>query len=206
MTLITVSAFAANSNSYTVVSNGDNQPTKEYIIGDPRVDAGYKGNDLYRYLWGQERRAWTDAAAATIKKGSDVQKNLIAPAFMFSSEIAGRPGTSGNLNWERAQKRCATYQEAGYPAGRWRLPTEAEMYFAYSLQRMGVIDNLFNGGDGYYASSGNVFGWNQGQTWTFQARGTANHSVRCVYDVWYWGEDVPDGVENVHTYYPGTLN
>jgi hypothetical protein len=206
MTLITVSAFAANSNSYTVVSNGDNQPTKEYIIGDPRVDAGYKGADLYNYLWGTQTRAWTDAAAGTIKKGSDVQKNLIAPAFMFNSEVAGRPGTSGNLNWERAQKRCATYQEAGYPAGRWRLPTEAEIYFAYSLQRMGVIDNLFNGGDGYYASSGNVFGWNQGQTWTFQARGTSNHSVRCVYDVWYWGEEAPLTGNDVHTYYPGTLN
>ena len=206
MTLITVSAFAANSNSYTVVSNGDNQPTKEYIIGDPRVNAGFDGDDLYPYLWGTQTRDWTDAAAGTIMKGSDVQKNLIAPAFMFNSEVAGRPGTSGNLNWDRAQKRCATYQEAGYPAGRWRLPTEAEMFFAYSLQRMGVIDNLFNGGDGYYASSGNVFAWNQGQTWTFQDRQNANHSVRCVYDVWYWGEEAPLTGDDVHTYYPGTLN
>lgn len=217
MTLITVSAFAANSSSYTVNSAGDNQSTKEYIIGDPRVDAGFDGDDLYPYLWGTQTRSWTDAAAGTIKKGSDVQKNLIAPAYMFNSEIAGRPGTSENLNWERAQKRCATYQEAGYPAGRWRLPTEAEIYFAYSLQRMGVIDNLFNGGDGYWASSGNCFADNSdlGQgtqaqrdaiMYSFRNRPNENHSVRCVYDVWYWGEEVPEEVTNVHTYYPGTLN
>ena len=206
MTLINVSAFSASSNSYTVNSNGDNQPTKEYIIGDPRVDAGYSGSDLYNYLWGNQTVAWTDAAAGTIKLGSDVQKNLIAPAFMFSSEIAGRPGTSQNLNFERAKRRCATYQEAGYPAGRWRLPTEAEIYFAYSLQRMGVIDKLFNGGDGYYASSGNVFGWNTGSTWTFQARGNDNHSVRCVYDIWFWGNDAPLTGDQVHTYHPGDLN
>ena len=135
------------------------------------------------------------------------QKNIIAPAYMFNSDRGGRPGNNGVV-YESAVKRCATYQEDGYPAGRWRLPTEAELYFAYSLQHMDVIPHLFNGGAGYHASTGNIFDWtaNNGVGQAFRAPGTGDHSIRCVYDIWYWGAEPAVTGDAVHTYYPGTLN
>ena len=211
MTYVTVSAFSDESNSYTVISNGDGAAEKEfeYIIGDPRMASNYTSSSLLPYVNGNEKTNWGATQAASIKIGTNLQKNLIAPAFMVASERGGRPATVDSpLTFEGATKRCATYQEAGYPAGRWRLPTEAELYFLYSLQRMNVINNLFNGGNGYWASSGNVFGEevNNAVSYTFRAANAGHngvHSIRCIYDMWFWGE-TPQA--NVHTYYPGTLN
>lgn len=217
MTYVTVSAFSEQSNSYTVISNGDGATAKEfeYIIGDPRMSANYTSSSLYPYVDGNNKTNWGTTQAASIKIGTNLQKNIIAPAFMVASERGGRPQTTtAQLTFEGATKRCATYQEAGYPAGRWRLPTEAELYFLYSLQNMKAINNLFNPGNGYWASSGNVFGEqinnssgrDDGLTYTFRranAGHQGHHSMRCVYDTWFWGE-TPES--DVHTYYPGTKN
>lgn len=204
MTLVTVTAFEEGFNTYTVRSDGSDDDEFEYIIGDPRTNSGFGAGSLYNYLNGNNTTAWTAANASKIMI-SDSMKNVIAPAFMISSDLGGRPGATDGMTYEKALKRCATYQEAGYPAGRWRLPTEAEMFFTYSLQKMYVIGHLYNGGDGYYASSGNVFDWEQsyggaaGRRLTFQDAkdDTESHSIRCVYDIWYWGPD-PDG--EIHSY------
>ena len=241
MTLVTVTAFSESSDSYTVWSDGTSsgapatgQKTEfDYIIGDPRVtwdsfwgDFPANQRNLRPYLWGSTGQGnqrtlnmedWDDVDKIMV---TGTQKNIIAPAYMFSSDIGGRPDNNG-VRYENAVKRCATYQEAGYPAGRWRLPTEAELYFAYCLQHMGVIPHLFNGGAGYHASSGNVFDWTDNRNnsgdrsglsflrndWVSQQN--ANnivHSIRCVYDIWYWGEEPAVTGNDVHTYYPGTLN
>ncbi|MBR2210325.1 MAG: hypothetical protein IJ896_02460 [Fibrobacter sp.] len=225
MTIVTVTAFAPSSSSYSVYSNGTtsgqpgsgNKTDFEYIIGDPRVpwnelfEEGHR--DLNPYLWGGTGQG-TNASPAHTEAWENVDKimvtgrdkNIIAPAYMFNSDRGGRPGNNGVV-YENAAKRCATYQEAGYPAGRWRLPTEAELYFAYCLQHMDVIPHLFNGGAGYHASSGNVFDWtNNGNGTTFQAPGNDVHSIRCVYDIWYWGEEPAVTGDDVHRFYPGTLN
>jgi len=204
MTLVTVGAFAPGSDSYSVISNGDGAAvTKyEYIIGDPRISSGWDSDDLFPYLNGNSTKEWTDADAGKIKIGTNLKKNIISPAFLIASEIGGRPGSvDSSLNFDGATKRCATYQEAGYPAGRWRLPTEAELYFLYSLQNMKTIANLFNGGNGYWASSGNVFGEsvNNVDNYTFRAGNAGHngeHSIRCVYDIWYWGEEAPGALHS----------
>ena len=225
MTIVTVTAFAPSSSTYSVYSSGTtsgqpgsgNKTDFEYIIGDPRVpwnDLFAEGQrDLNPYLWGGTGQGTNNSPAHTeawenvdkiMVAGRD--KNIIAPAYMFNSDRGGRPGNNGVV-YENAAKRCATYQEAGYPAGRWRLPTEAELYFAYCLQHMDVIPHLFNGGAGYHASSGNVFDWtNNGNGTTFQAPGNDVHSIRCVYDIWYWGEEPAVTGDDVHRFYPGTLN
>ena len=225
MTIVTVTAFAPSSSTYSVYSSGTtsgqpgsgNKTDFEYIIGDPRVpwnELFAEGQrDLNPYLWGGTGQG-TNASPAHTEAWENVDKimvtgrdkNIIAPAYMFNSDRGGRPGNNGVV-YENAAKRCATYQEAGYPAGRWRLPTEAELYFAYCLQHMDVIPHLFNGGAGYHASSGNVFDWtNNGNGTTFQAPGNDVHSIRCVYDIWYWGEEPAVTGDDVHRFYPGTLN
>jgi len=235
MTMITVTAFSESSNTYTVWSDGSSSGVPatgdktefEYIIGDPRVswndfwqDYPENQRNLNPYLWGGDPTTNKDWENVDRIKVTGKQKNIIAPAYMFSSDIGGRPDNNG-VRFENAVKRCATYQEDGYPAGRWRLPTEAEMYFAYSLQHMDVIPHLFNGGAGYHASSGNVFDWTDnrnnsgdrtGQSFlrnnwvTQQNANNIVHSIRCVYDIWYWGEEPAVTGDDVHRYYPGTLN
>ena len=100
---------------------------------------------------------------------------------------------SAENGYDAMERRCATYQEAGYPAGRWRLPTEAEVNFVANLQRLRFIGNLFSG-DGW-VSNGTAVQIGTNSVSLIQTGNTA----RCVYDAWYWGEDpeVPVGQDTV---------
>ena len=111
-------------------------------------------------------------------------QNVIAPAFKIASSWG--VVNSGSLTYETAKRRCASYQENGYPAGRWRVPTEAEIQYIVSLSDRGVIPVLF-GGD-YYASSGRYYD-NDSSPAGFRDDSWGGHVVRCVYDVWYWGNE-----------------
>ena len=198
-TLVTVSTFSAESEKYQP-RNSD--PVYTYSISDPRISHSWT-NHLTPYLTNQTisgnnvtitTSSWENEE--NIKVGSGIvasaDKNLspIAPAFLISSRW-GRGGNAGNPRFpttlQQAEQRCATYQEAGYPAGRWRLPTEAEVYFVYQLQQRTLIEGLFTaGGYGYIASSGRTFGADSHLY--FENRIGNNMSFRCVYDYWYWGE------------------
>lgn len=190
LTRITISSFNSEENStYTI-----NDVTYHYKIADPRVDSNWSGSDLQNHLVSQSnngggyynpyrnvtREAWTDDQARAIKIG-DSDPESISPDIFISS----RWGACGNvtLSFADAQKRAATYQEAGFPAGRWRLPTEAELMFIYNLQEKGIIPSLFTAGVNYWASSGRYV--NNGR---FYNGNNTTCYMRSVYDVWYWGE------------------
>ena len=125
--------------------------------------------------------------------------DYIAPRFMFAS---GKLGTCADTNfgrgrnWRTAAERCAAYQEDGYPAGRWRLPTDAEVAFCRQIQAAGYINGLFYSGNAYWAASGDYF--QSGEIHT--AGNDSPASVRCVYDLWYWGEEKYDNDGNKITY------
>ena len=199
-----VSAFNGNSKYYTPTRRGEAAVQYEYTITDPRVNAGWDAGDIVAYRPNPNNANTTEWPAATVQnmmKGNPTP-NYIAPSFLVSSRY-GRPGNSSAQlrSKEQAEKRCATYQEAGYPAGRWRLPTEAEVYFLYKLQDNQLITDLYTTGSGsygYMASSGYLFG--QGGILEFSRPGqNQNITLRCVYDTWYWG-DKPD---TRNTYHPG---
>lgn len=184
-TVIHVTAFSKTSNTYTF-----NGSTKPYIIGDPRVpfmeSTSVTNKTITDYLTSGGNNngttAWTNAQRNALMVGTD-DDNIIAPAFMFASEW-GRQGT-GASRFETVAHRCATYQEAGFPAGRWRLPTEAEVAFVANLQAQQFIGRLFDQGQ-YWISNGTAL--------TVSAAGAINsvasgNSTRCVYDIWYWGEE-----------------
>lgn len=208
MTLITVTAFSEASVTYKV--NNDASEEYKYAITDPRENQNWQdrtvridNNNVYErkhlapYLTGQSRTTgnvtlsttnWTSTEEDAILVGSRENKNYIAPAFLISSRW-GRPGGSSTFprTLQQAEQRCATYQEAGYPAGRWRLPTEAEIYFVYTLQEKGLVDGLFTGSgqsQGYWASSGRNFAYHNQMYFDTPDTG----SIRCVYDYWYWEE------------------
>ena len=212
MTLVTVTAFTSGAESYTVSVRGANAQTTttetyDYIIGDPRQKTPWNGLEPYLSGRGGATTPWSNVS--DIQIGSRTNKNIIAPAFLISSRW-GRPGGTFLSSLEDAEKRCATYQEAGFPAGRWRLPTEAEIYFVYSLQGKKLMDDLFSGDSGnygYFASSGRVFDrqtnsfGGAGKFWDHYGSGSTNTiSVRCVYDYWYWGAESQQANQN--KFYP----
>lgn len=155
-----------NPNNYTMnITSFD--VGDDYAIGDPRtLEANNLGmSDLTDY-----RPSRTD----------DDTRRVIAPAF----KIASSRGKTLEVTFENAQRRCAAYQEDGYGAGRWRIPTEAEIEFIINLSANGEIPTLFDGqywsaSGRYYSSSSQSFNDNNGDS----------HAVRCVYDIWYWGTE-----------------
>jgi hypothetical protein len=129
--------------------------------------------------------------------------NVIAPRFMVASSY----GVTTSVLRENAIRRCASYQEEGYPAGRWRVPTTAEVMYCIQLSKNGMIPRLFSVepssfyasyGCSYYTTTGYVTSkWN-GDEEVIKAVTSDEESiypyaswVRCVYDIWYWGEDMP---------------
>ena len=193
MHIITISAF--NENNYKFAYNNDKNKDTEYIIGDPRVRTSYK-------LDVPDQNTTTPQTAATgWIKATDVtgvERNLqfyyptstdyqvIAPKFRISSMLGGYSSSSPT----GAARRCASYQEHGFPAGRWRLPTTAEILYIVELQRLGKIETLFFDNKTYLSATdriavdgNNNYTLNKG----YPTSGTA--SVRCVYDDWYWGSE-----------------
>lgn len=125
------------------------------------------------------------------------KKDFIAPAFRIASSY----GKAYVGSKEELRRRCATYQEAGRPAGRWRLPTKAEVKYIAQLSSDGKIPTLF--GPDRTNSSTQTYAY----YWTAQGgvKVNAEHDVlddtvgdgfrsfgtfaaRCVYDEWYWAE------------------
>ena len=172
-----VNATNKNLNQYTIYITSFDIAGSNYAIGDPRSSTVDNLDELKNTI----NRETLSHYYPTRK--NDVQ-NVIAPAFKIASSWGVVDANS--LTYETAKRRCASYQENGYPAGRWRVPTEAEIQYIVSLSDRGVIPVLF-GGD-YYASSGRYYD-NESSPAGFHDDSRGGHAVRCVYDVWYWGNE-----------------
>lgn len=166
--------------------------TMGYVIGDPRESTGGSLTNIYELE--NYRPTRTNAT------------NVIAPIF----KIASSYGKTTAMSYAQAKKRCASYQENGYPAGRWRIPTPAEIEFMQQRVLNNDIPSMFNGNTsgngnnrsytGYWASNEKVYwpGYDANGNPTknktagfYDTTGMNNnsHAVRCVYDVWYWGNE-----------------
>lgn len=181
MHVITVSAF--NKDNYMFAYNNENKLDTRYIIGDPRV----RDSNTYGVSWADDNSGATlENYYPTSTEANAYQ--VIAPKFRISSKLAGYSHSSP----QGAAYRCASYQEDGYPAGRWRLPTTAEVLFVINLQNKGMIQNLFHGSNSYFSATDNVKNNSNGVTLGIGHDGFNNNnngSVRCVYDEWYWGSE-----------------
>lgn len=114
-------------------------------------------------------------------------ENMVAPSYRISSKFSGIE--FGNLDKKYAEYRCAAFQEDGFPAGRWRLPTKAEINFIGMLSARGFFEFLFNNNGVYWSANGAVKV--SGSSVDYVNSTTA--LLRCVYDSWYWDEI--DGLE-----------
>lgn len=154
----------------------------DFILGDPReaaesnplatnavVAPGVEGGASRRLSWYHKTMT-----------GSEVQ-NMISPKFRIASSY----GVTNQITHQNAINRAASYQEDGYPAGRWRVPTMAEVRFIIKLSSDGKIPTLFSEGSAYWCANGSVTPRNGGGYTTSQST-SGNGPVRCVYDDWYW--------------------
>ena len=156
----------------SVTSLNNTEIGRSYIIGDPRTDSrkiSINNNQLTNYLP-------TDVSNST--------QNMISPQYMFASSYGACPDA---MSKEDAERRCATYQEDGYPAGRWRIPTKAEIKFAVQLKTWGNIPELFSSSIQYWSAQGKTYGTTSNNNDNNDNSGEVR--VRCVYDTWYWGTD-----------------
>lgn len=129
----------------------------------------------------------------------DAHKMMIAPKFRICSSYAG---TTWIINRELARRRAAAYQELGYPAGRWRLPTYGEVMFIMELSAQYKIPRLFGAyaADWYYwcaqgliyvpqKKHSNIKDAELLKNLPSRANGDpACQRTRFVYDEWYWGK------------------
>ncbi|MBP5719464.1 MAG: hypothetical protein J6W82_00195 [Bacteroidales bacterium] len=119
-------------------------------------------------------------------------ENMLSPGYRISTKLGGTE--YGNLSKNYAEYRCAAYQEDGFPAGRWRLPTKAEINFIAQLSAKKVFEYLFTTGTGsatYWSANGAVTV--NADTGTVTNSSVNQALLRCVYDSWYW--DAVDGLE-----------
>lgn len=167
-----------NPNMYIVTSTVlDNN--LGYILGDSRESETYSDDQL-----GINSIVDVNGKQLENYRPTKTDRNdYLSPKFRISSAY-GQLGNN-DMSIANAKKRCAAYQEYGYPAGRWRLPTTAELSYIAKLCAKGALPiSLFGGSSywsatqAYYVSQGNVSESSDNSAY-----------LRCVYDDWYWGSN-----------------
>lgn len=203
-----VNFTGGNRNMYNIVVTvlPTNSP---YVIGDPRtlyVETWNNGEESYStadpntpyYNWDDsvddfEYVSHFHEAPAFIDNEEDGDRplkyyypaddsdrtlNMLAPSYRVASKFGGLEYYDG-VTKRSAEYKCATYQEDGYPAGRWRLPTKAEIDFIATLSAKGTFEVLFGTGAKYWSAHGAVKPNGGFQNVEYAL-------ARCVYDSWYW--------------------
>lgn len=175
-----------NRNPNMYIINVTRLSNNRYRIGDPRKtdidNLGYNGWVSAPALFG------TTPRMLTYYYPTDTSEDMmmtIAPKFRVASSY----GVSPAINKQQAQQRCASYQEKNCPAGRWRLPTYAEMEYIITLSNTNKIPILFSSDGTYMNASGSSDA--QIENGALSAPGTSSAYVRCVYDEWYWESITP---------------
>lgn len=175
----------------------------DYILGDPRSETPATPQETQGLDFSHFRSApgVEGTASRTLTKYYSTNKdksveNMIAPKF----RIASSHGTvSSFITYNDAFNRAATYQEDGYPAGRWRVPTLAEVRFVAKLFADGKIPALFNSGTGYWCATGRVTPSNGGGV-SITDNTSGTYTIRSVYDEWYWEQSAYPRLTNYNVF------
>lgn len=208
--------YNQNFNNYTVTVTKLTDGT--YTIADPRQDKINNtlttmlndDNSIYEdesqvALWSVPGVSMDDLTTNDYIYTNDKTKRLLAYYYPTderydkryfiapSYTVASSYSTTLAVTKEGARRRCASYQENGRPAGRWRLPTVGEVKYIMDLSSSGKIPYLFGNMNNtssnmsYWTSYGYVTVNIDHKTATEGNESTKTTSnVRCVYDEWYW--------------------
>ena len=196
------SGTSSNNNYNMVLIQTTVLPSNSsYMLGDPRVmeidnlNANWP-NNTNTGAAATEWSANVTSVQGTTRRLSyyypvdhtSKANNIIAPKF----RIASSRGATQPMTYANAFRRCASYQEFGYPMGRWRLPTVAEVMYIAKLNADGKIERLLGGGTSgttdYWCNNGyvTVNNTNNDPPEMNYSTPTGTKYVRCVYDDWYW--------------------
>lgn len=222
----TATAGTNNANMYVITIG----VSSSYTIGDPRTansnnyDDFVKGSgtrSYYRqggyYYYLSTESNWAEAPALDEDNDrrlsyyhpastEDYTKTMIAPQIRIASSYGKTQPTTTK---EFAEMHCAGYQEDGIPAGRWRLPTLAEIKFISSLSALNRIPYLFGDNENastfhqasYYWSANGQVSVNNGEKEVNEATVIqASAYIRCVYDEWFWGDATTRPVQDKNTF------
>lgn len=184
-----------------------------YTIGDPRGGVDNNPNeDGTTDEWSTESR-WTEGSGTNHNllfyhpASNTGTNNMIAPKLRIASSYGV---CQQGISQRNAARRCASYQEDGIPAGRWRLPTMAEVQFISKLSALGRIPILFgsnNSTNYYYWTANGLIRVNNGRDEAEPADTGSSYSVRCVYDEWFWNDgDVTARPVNYNQFWWGDRN
>ena len=209
---------SSNTNTNMYIIDTSVLPTTgkiaSYMLGDPRSRSinnlnGSKTSFNTTGLsaaatWSNTKSDWDNTSRQLtyyypVGTSSDYN-DFIAPRLRIASSF----GSTQPMTYYDAFRRCASYQESGYPAGRWRLPTKAEIEYIAQLNSDGKIPLLLGADSGttdYWCNSGYMTvqkgrtpSYTQSTTNTvtigsgYYSQTVSGSYVRCVYDDWYWGE------------------
>ena len=189
----------ANPNMFVITSTILSDP--DMILADPRMTAvknSYTGNNNE---WSADANSMYETGTRHLTyyyptDDSDAAKQKVSPKFRIASSY----GKTTPVNRQNAWQRCASYQEDGYPAGRWRIPTSAEVEYVVNLSANGFMDVLFGNPRNsnrtvyYWTASGYISVNNYTETVVPYDGDNDDDDVyvRCVYDEWYWADKAPD--------------
>lgn len=175
----------SNSNPSMITITTTALKGSDFVIGDPRsIDVNNLGYS--QFVSAPSVQGNTRSLSYYYPtRSTDEAKSIISPKFRIASSY----GLTSSISITNARYRCASYQEDGYPAGRWRIPTAAEIKYIVTLSARGFITILFNDDGNYWAANGYIYvpDYDNGGSVT-QTTGSSAY-VRCVYDEWYWGSE-----------------
>lgn len=182
-----------NPNMY-VITTSVLQASESKVIGDPRENTEYDSAGVNSSWTSQSARPVDSATNRRLTNYYPTNEeegvlDFIAPSFRVASSY----GVSSALSYANAKRRCAAYQEDGYPAGRWRLPTKAEVLFITTLSSHKKIPELFSFSatstrdKSYWCAGGAIDGVRGVPTFYDDDMSTSRY-VRCVYDEWFWSD------------------
>ena len=192
-----------NSNMYVITTKVLSNASQ--VIGDPRGDAG---NAITSYSGWVTAPGYEGSTGRTLQAYKQVESsertmNMVAPKLRTASSF----GATSDFSFEDATRRCAGYQEDGLPAGRWRLPTAAEIEFLVNLSAQHFLPRLFGSATGdtnYWCANGYVTVNNENNTVdseTGKNDFSGTQYIRCVYDEWYWeGKRLPASQRHTFTW------
>ena len=182
---------SSNTNTNMYVIETSVLPTTgnvaSFMLGDPRS----RTIDNLGQTWSQSKASVQGSNRPITyyyPVGGAEYSYFIAPKFRIASSF----GSTQPTTYDNAKRRCASYQEDGYPAGRWRLPTVAEISYMAQLTADNLIPRLLGGDDeedtDYWSNNGYVTvpGGKSSSSLSDNTGTSGTKYVRCVYDEWYW--------------------
>lgn len=195
------------SSLYEINVSAFDETTAEYLVADPRVPSNTSVISTfpgYNRESGQssipDADVEEDATGDSVINGyrrtitGEAADYLVAPSFIIASACGTyRNGDSRIYAETSGLNRCAAYQEWGYPAGRWRIPTPAELNVVGRLCAEGKIPETIFYDNVIYMSSNGPYKYSKSDgTFTVETSQTYSGSIRCLYDTWYWKDRCAD--------------